>query len=66
MSKSYKGISWKRKRGKWMATITKGGVFYDCGFHLEELDAVRARDMCIIRNGLGIDKLQILKPKNKE
>ena len=63
MAKEYKGVSWNRKKQYWVSRIVCNGVIYDCGLHVEELDAVKARDMCIIRNGLGIEKLQILKPK---
>jgi hypothetical protein len=59
----YKGVNWNRQHQKWIATIKSKGVSYHCGTYSEQVDAVKARDLCIIKNGLGIDKLQILKPK---
>lgn len=63
MAQEYKGVTWNRQKQRWVASITRKGVRYECGSYTEEIDAVKARDLCIIKNGLGIDKLQILKPK---
>lgn len=62
MSKDYKGVHWNRRMQRWVSSIKCNGVAYNCGSHLEQLDAVKARDMCIINHGLGIEKLQIIKP----
>jgi hypothetical protein len=66
MAKEYKGISWNRQRQLWVSKITSKGIVYECGSYVDEIQAVKARDMCIISHGLGIDKLQILKPKTVE
>lgn len=64
MAQDYTGVTWNRQKQRWISNIVCKGVNYNCGSHLEQIDAVKSRDMCIIRNGLGIDKLQIIKPKN--
>ena len=65
MAVDYKGVSWNRQKQRWVSKVVRKGVVYDCGSHIEELDAVKARDMCIIRNGLGVEKLQVIKPQKK-
>jgi len=61
--KEYVGVNWNRPKQRFTAKITHKGIVYYCGDHVNQLDAVKSRDMCIIRNGLGIEKLQIIKPK---
>ena len=63
MAQDYKGVSWNRKQQRWVSAIKSKGITYNCGSHLEQIDAVKARDMCIIHNGLGVEKLQVIKPK---
>lgn len=63
MAKDYKGVSWNRKQQRWISAIKSNGITYNCGSHLDQIDAVKARDLCIIRNGLGVEKLQVIKPK---
>lgn len=65
MNKEYKGVSWDRAKQRWKSKILHNGILYPCGFHIEQIDAVKARDMCIIKHGLGLEKLQIIKPKKK-
>jgi len=59
--KTYTGISWSRQKQQWHASIREKGILYECGFYTELIDAVKARDMVIIRNGLDMKKLQIIK-----
>ena len=62
--KSYRGVSWNRLFNKWVSMVRQNGVTYNCGMHVEQKDAVKARDMAIIRNGLKVP-LQVLKPAKK-
>jgi len=57
--KKYTGVSFNRQKQRWVSKI---GIF-DCGYFVEQIDAVKARDLCIIKNGLDYKKLQIIKPK---
>lgn len=63
MEKSYTGVTWNRQKQRWVSKIICNGITFDCGFYTNQISAVKARDSCIIRNGLGLDKLQILKQK---
>jgi hypothetical protein len=63
MEKEYKGVSWNRQKQRWISRVISKGITYDCGSHAEQVDAVKARDRCIIHNGLGVQKLQIIKPR---
>lgn len=63
MSKDYKGVSWNRKQQRWISAIKCNGITYNCGSHIEQIAAVKARDLCIIKNGLGVEKCQVIKPK---
>ena len=65
MAKEYNGVSWNVRMQRWVSSIRCKGITYNCGTHLEQIDAVKARDMCIIKHGLGIEKLQVIKPKAK-
>ncbi len=49
---------------KWQATLRHKGVHYNLGLHVEQKDAAKARDTCIIKNGLNVE-LQVLTPLNK-
>jgi len=57
--KKFVGVSFNRQKQRWVSKI---GIF-DCGYFVEQIDAVKARDLCIIKNGLNYKKLQIIKPK---
>lgn len=63
--KDYRGIIWKEKHKRWQSSVRSEGVHYPCGMHLEQKDAVLARDMTIIKKGLKV-KLQMLKPLKNE
>jgi len=65
MEKEYKGISWNRQKQQWHASIREKGILYECGFYTEIIDAVKARDKCIITHVLDFKKLQIIKKKKK-
>lgn len=57
--KNYTGISWNKQKQRW---VSKVGI-YDCGYYTDQIEAVKARDLAIIKHGLSYSKLQILKPK---
>ncbi len=59
--KDYRGVKWVEKHQRWQSSVRHQGVHYPCGMHLEQKDAVKARDKVIIQKGLKV-KLQILKP----
>ena len=58
--KEYIGITWDRSLQKWRSSVSKDGIKYECGYHVEQRDAVLARDKKIVKMGLNV-KLQILK-----
>jgi hypothetical protein len=62
--KNYKGVRWVTETQRWLSTIRENGVSYNCGSHVEQRDAVKARDKAIATHGLKA-KLQILKPVEK-
>lgn len=62
--KNYTGVRWISETQKWQSSVRANGTTYNCGMHLEQLDAVRARDTKIIEKGLK-KPLQILKPVKK-
>lgn len=59
----YKGVRWSRKQQRWVSAIRHKGVEYNCGSYLEQREAVKARDLCIIKHSLGLEKLQLLRKK---
>ena len=59
--KFFRGIKWIEKHQRWQSSVRSEGVHYPCGMHLEQKDAVMARDTMIIQKGLKV-KLQMLKP----
>lgn len=63
---NYKNICWRQKERKWEASIVFNKVRYPCGSYLEEIEAVKAVDLLIIKKGLDYKKLQILKPIKNE
>lgn len=62
--KNYTGVRWISETQKWQSKVSSNGIVYNCGNHVEQLDAVRARDRKIIEKGLK-RQLQILKPAKK-
>jgi len=61
---NYKGVTWNRELQKWKSNVRKDGVDYNCGVYDSQILAVKARDLCILKNGLNIP-LQYLKPVKK-
>lgn len=59
---TYKGVSYKKREGKWTSSISVKGVRHECGYYDEEILAAKARDMTIIKLGLDRKLLQVLKP----
>ena len=62
--KNYTGVSWKEEHKRWQSVVRHDGINYSCGMHLNQMDAVKARDRKIIEKGLPT-KRQILKPVKK-
>lgn len=62
--KNYSGVRWISETQKWQSVVRENGLTYNCGMHLDQLAAVKARDRKIIEKGLK-KKLQILKPVSK-
>lgn len=57
---AYKGVSWHVNSQSWQASITVKGIIHNCGFHKDDREAAKSRDMKILR--LGLNKpLQVLK-----
>jgi len=63
--KQYTGVTWNRQKQQWHAAIRENGILYECGYYTDEIEAVKARDRCIITHGLNVDKLQVFKPVKK-
>jgi hypothetical protein len=59
----YIGIKWIGQYKRWQSLVRQGGVHYPCGMHINQKDAVMARDTKIIEKNLPV-KLQMLKPVN--
>lgn len=59
--KKYTGVRWISETQKWQSLVRYNGLTYNCGMHIEQKDAILARDRKIIEKGLPT-KLQILKP----
>jgi len=66
MAKTYRGVSAKGTpfNRTYLAIVRSAGITYNCGSHLTEIDAAKARDRMIITKGLKVE-LQVLKPVNK-
>ena len=62
--KDYIGVRWIEEHQKWNASIRCDGVTYPCGMHVDQKEAVKARDKMIITKGLST-KLQYFKPLDK-
>jgi hypothetical protein len=62
---TYKGVHWDKSCNKFRAMLIYKGVTYNCGFANSEIEAVKLRDLLIIRRGFPQSKLQIIKPTKK-
>lgn len=60
----YIGIQWVEKHQKWQSSVRHNGTTYSCGMHVDQKEAVKARDKKIIEKGLPT-KLQYFKPLAK-
>lgn len=58
--KNFVGVSWNKQKQRWVYKVS----IYDCGYYTDQIEAVKARDLAIIKHGLSYSKLQILKPKS--
>jgi hypothetical protein len=56
----YTGIKWIGQYKRWQSSVRSNGIHYPCGMHLNQKDAVMARDTKIIEKNLPA-KLQMLK-----
>lgn len=65
MSKNYTGVTFHRKICKYESRVGHAGITYKCGWYETDIEAVRARDLLIIKKGLPV-KLQLLKPLEKK
>lgn len=65
MNKNFTGVVYKRGICLYESKVSHMGVTYYCGWFETETEAAKARDLCILRNGLKV-KLQILKPIKKK
>jgi hypothetical protein len=61
---NYIGVRWITETQKWQSVISHKGIRYNCGSHVEQKDAIKARDRKIIEKCLPV-KLQYLKPLSK-
>ncbi|MES2864102.1 MAG: hypothetical protein V4666_08290 [Bacteroidota bacterium] len=62
--KDYRGVKWMPELNRWQSMLRHKGVTYNCGLHIEQKDAAKARDTTIIKNGLNVE-LQVLTPLKK-
>ena len=60
----YTGVRWIRETQKWQSVVSHNKIIYNCGSHVEQKDAIKARDRKIIEKCLPV-KLQYLKPVSK-
>jgi len=63
--KKYTGVRWVSETQKWLSVVRYGGISYNCGSHVEQKDAIIARDKKIIEKCLPV-KIQYLKPASKQ
>lgn len=63
--KQYTGVQWDTKIQQWKSMLRHGGKTYNCGLYNDQMSAVKARDICIINNGLKV-ALQVIKPIKKK
>ena len=63
--KSYKGIKWRKNQRTFSASIVYKGTEIYCGSSPDPKKAAMLRDLAIIKHGISLSKLQILKPIQK-
>jgi hypothetical protein len=51
---SYKGISYHKQSKKYRSEVYHKGIRYNCGEYLTDVEAVKARDLMIIRKNLDL------------
>jgi len=59
--KEYTGVRWVEEHKRWQSSVRHDGTVYQCGMHVDQKEAVKARDKKIIEKGLPT-KLQYFKP----
>ena len=63
---NYKGVRWRKNEQRFVSSITFNGKLLHCGTCKNDREAARLRDLAIIKYGLSLNKLQVLKPKEQE
>lgn len=58
--KDYQGVRWIKEHKRWQSSVKYAGIHYSCGMHLDQKEAVIARDKKIIEKNIPA-KLQMLK-----
>lgn len=61
----YIGVRWKGDRSKFVSTLSLHGEVLYCGASHDPREAAKLRDLAIIKYGLPLEKLQVLKPVKK-
>jgi len=51
---NYKGVSFHKRSQRYRAEVCHKGTKYNCGEYLTESDAIKARDLMIIRKNLNV------------
>jgi hypothetical protein len=59
----YKGVRWRNNEQRFVSSITYKGQVIHCGTSRDDRKVARLRDLAILKYGLPLSKLQILKPK---
>jgi len=62
----YKGVRWRSNEQRFVSSITYKGQVIHCGTSKDDREVARLRDLAILKYGLPLDKLQILKAKENE
>jgi hypothetical protein len=61
----YVGVTWKGDRSMFVSTLSLHGEKLYCGSSRDPREAAKLRDLAIIKYGLPLEKLQVLKPVKK-
>jgi hypothetical protein len=61
----YVGLKWRKTQRTFSASIVHKGKEIYCGSSPDPRKAVMLRDLAIIKHGISLSKLQILKPVEK-
>jgi hypothetical protein len=61
----YIGVRWKGDRRMFVSTLILDGEQLYCGASVDPREAAKLRDIAIIKYGLPVEKLQVLKPVKK-